>query len=280
MPHDVERDNIHKSGGGEPLPWTRREHLGDPQVLKIGSDPGQNGVAVSISQQASTKNVVTIDNPSPADSPPTESLLATSDPLVCSQCTFNNCASAAPGAPALPAPSACAVCLNPLPCVASENQAKSSIAAVGELPRAPHPGPKGQGLLARGSGFISTAETLPANDAGEEMRSTLLAKTCPLCTVLVLDPWVTNCHVCGATLAPPTSESDLPMQVECSACTLRNDPRATVCSVCETPLAYGDGQTAGTLVFDNTGMLRFAGGQRAQDGGGRSTHLELDSSYA
>lgn len=181
------------------------------------------------------------------------------DHLVCSQCTFNNCPRAADGAPGLPEPSACAVCLNPLKGAADVTDLRPPSATH-------HPDPKDHCQPPRIRESPPSTVVLPPSPSGGESTalngsSLPLARQCPRCTVLVLDPGITRCPVCRAplSLSAASGESDgRPQeQQECRVCTLRNDPGAAACRACGTPL------------FDDGGLHGCSGLQRSVNGAGR-----------
>ena len=271
MPHHGERDHGNTQGGGRSPPRTpnkRREdtkpfELGIEGTPDIGSADTTAAAAASVpasaaaAAAAAAAAVITIKEAgattvgvSQAGSPP-----PFSDSLVCSQCTFNNGPRATKGAPALPEPSACAVCLNPL---------KGAAEVTDWLPPSPTHKEHCQPSRSRGSP-LSTIVLPPSSSGGDstslERSSLPLARQCPFCTVLVLDPEVTRCPVCRASLLRPSAsgESDVRAQVqpECRACTLRNDPRAMVCRACDTPL------------FGNGGLHVRSGLERSANGAGR-----------
>lgn len=222
--------------------WTRHDRSGEPKRHKLAADEGRH------QQHATHNSVITIDEaPLPEVPPPSRSSPTVPDPLVCSKCTFNNRSSSDSGAPPLPVPSACAICLNPLQVniepVSSEGAAHPS-------PPAPRPGAEGQDSLRWTSGVVSAADFLPAEEPEQAMGDT--RAKCPTCTVLLLGDGAADCHLCGAPLAPSR-----PLEVgwECDACTFRNGPGAVVCAACDTPLVDGGGGMGGVV---NSGLLPLA----------------------
>ena len=267
--HHDERDhgNTHR-GGRSPL-RIPHEYSDDAKYLKlekegtadIGSADTAAAAAAVAAVAAADAAVITIDEAGPPTAvvSRTGSLPPCSDRLKCSKCTFNNCPKAADGEPALPEPSACAVCLNPL---------NGAVVATDLLPPSPahHPDPEGHCQPSRSRGGLPSAGVLlPSPSGGDhaalKSSSFPLASQCPLCTVLILDPGITRCPVCCSPLLLPSASGESNVralvQPECRVCTLRNDPGAAVCRAC------------GTLLFVDGGLHGRSGVPRSADGAGR-----------
>lgn len=211
-----------------------------PKRRKVASRdylPSENGTT--------TLPVVTI---------PTGQLEAPPDYLVCRTCTFNNSVGWASRAPDLPLPTLCAVCLQPLQTPSMESR---------ELPHQPSPG------KLRGSpstSGLSFSDCLTSEYTGKAISE----RKCPICTVILKENRDTTvCHLCGAFLALPNQSTimDRSLEVECRACTFRNDPSAIICDVCETPLIHGRNECDKPDIDTSTALLSTALGRESTHAG-------------
>lgn len=271
-----------------PSSSTSNECVGNSGVVKLNCEEEQtldDSGGISRPEQGwSTQQqqpVITIDDGSPLRFQQTggHSLLSTyPDSLVCDKCTFDNGARAEAG---LPVPSACAVCFSPLrDCDAGglrkdlKLQASSPGTAASDKIRpqlrAPDPDPDHfqEPSPPKGTEVVHAADLLLAEGMEQEFSvGAVRAEQCPMCTVVVPSPRATVCHVCDAPITAPARNAD-EIDLQCSACTLRNDDGAVDCRACGAALNAG-GELASivqALADDHVGVPQFVTEDAAAEG--------------